>query len=307
MPTLNAAFTDNPRTHALLSGTVAAGGLDWNVSAVGPGDLFYRQLKYAEFDVSELSMASYAIALAQGNDTWVGLPVFSTREFFHTGIIVRDDSSLHAPGDLRGKRVGVLEYQQTSVVWIRGILQHVYGVDPHDLAWFMERRPEQSHGGSTGFTPPDGIRLQYVDAGTSLAAMLTDGAIDAILFYPSYVDAIDRKPGDHRATMRARTLFADPVGEGTRFFAATGVLPINHGVVVRRSLLDQRPELARAVYDALVASRDASATSATFPYGIAANRTTLDTLTAYLDEQQLTPRRLALDELFVPGCEEWQP
>jgi 4,5-dihydroxyphthalate decarboxylase len=77
MPPVTAAFIDNPRTHALLSGAVQAPGLDWTVAAVGPGDLFYRQLKFAEFDVSELSMSSYAIGLAQGNDTWIALPVFT--------------------------------------------------------------------------------------------------------------------------------------------------------------------------------------------------------------------------------------
>jgi 4,5-dihydroxyphthalate decarboxylase len=303
MPTINAAFTDNPRTHALLSGAVTA-DLDWTTSAVGPGDLFARQLKHAEFDVSELSMASYAIALAQGNDTWIGLPAFSSREFFHTGILVREGSALHEPADLRGRNVGVLEYQQTSVVWIRGILHHVYGVDARELTWWMERRPEQSHGGSTGFRPPDGIRLQYVDPSTSLAAMLMDGTLDAILFYPAAVDGIDRKP-DGRGALRARTLFADPAAEGIRYFEATGIVPINHGVVVRRTLVDERPELAPAIYDALVASRDAGAARSAFPYGIVANRSALETLTQYLTEQGLTPRRLALDELFVAGSEEW--
>jgi 4,5-dihydroxyphthalate decarboxylase len=218
---------------------------------------------------------------------------------------VREDSPLHDPADLRGKRVGVLEYQQTSVVWIRGILQHRYGVDPRDLAWFMERRPENSHGGTTGFTPPDGIRLEYVAAETSLAAMLMDGAIDAILFYPSFGDAIDRKPDAHRAALRARTLFADPEAEGARYFAATGILPVNHGVVIRRSLLRERPDLARRVYGALIASRDAGADAGTFPYGIDANRPALEALTAYLGEQHLTARKLTLDELFVPES-EWQ-
>jgi 4,5-dihydroxyphthalate decarboxylase len=306
LATVSAAFIDNPRTHALLTGAVTAEGLAWNVSAVGPGDLFYRQLKFAEFDVSELSMASYAIALSQGNDTWTGLPVFTSREFFHTGIIVREDSALHEPGDLRGKRVGVLEYQQTSVVWIRGILQHRYGVDARELDWYMERRPENSHGGSTGFTPPAGIRLTYVDAASSLAAMLMAGSLDAILFYPAFGDAIDRKPGDHRASMRARTLMADPVGEGTRYFEATGILPINHGVVVRRSLLRERPDVARRAYAALLASRDASGEGDAFPYGIDANRTALETLVQYLHEQHLTTRRLTLDELFAPES-EWQP
>jgi 4,5-dihydroxyphthalate decarboxylase len=302
---VTAAFIDNPRTHALLSGAVTAPGLDWTVAAVGPGDLFYRQLKFAEFDVSELSMSSYAIALAQGNDTWIGLPVFTSREFFHTGIIVREDSPMHDPAELRGKRVGVLEYQQTSVVWIRGILQHRYGVDPREMDWYMERRPENSHGGSTGFTPPDGIRLQYVAAETSLAALLTAGEIDAILFYPAFGDAIDRKPEAHRAALRARTLFADPAAEGARYFAATGILPVNHGVVIRRSLLRERPELARAVYAALIASRDAGAEPGTFPYGIEPNRPALEALTQYLGEQHLTARTLSLDELFVPES-EWQ-
>ena len=301
--TVSAAFIDNPRTHALLSGAVKPAGLDWDVSAVGPGDLFYRQLKFAEFDVSELSMASYAIALSHGNETWTGLPVFTSREFFHTGIIVRDDSPFHEPADLRGRRVGVLEYQQTSVVWIRGILAERYGLDPRELDWYMERRPENSHGGSTGFTPPDGIRLQYVAADESLAALLTAGTIDAILFYPSFGDAIDRKPGEHRESMRARALFADPAGEGARYFAATGVLPINHGVVLRRSLLRERPDLAAQVYAALVASRDAAGERDAFPYGIEANRPALERLTDYLHEQGLTARRLTLDELFLPESE----
>jgi 4,5-dihydroxyphthalate decarboxylase len=305
MPPVTAAFIDNPRTHALLSGAVSAHDLDWHVSAVGPGDLFYRQLKFAEFDVSELSMSSYAIGLAQGNDTWIGLPVFTSREFFHTGIIVREESPLHDPADLRGCRVGVLEYQQTSVVWIRGILQHRYGVDPRELDWYMERRPENSHGGSTGFTPPDGIRLQYVAAESSLAALLMADEIDAILFYPAFGDAIDRKPGEHRAALRARTLLRDPAAEGTRYFEATGILPVNHGVVVRRSLVHEQPDLARRVYAALIASRDAGADANTFPYGIEANRTALETLTAYLYEQQLTARKLTLDELFVQES-EWQ-
>jgi 4,5-dihydroxyphthalate decarboxylase len=303
--TVTAAFIESPRTRALLSGAVAVAGLDWQVAAVSPGDLFARQLKSAEFDVSELSMSSYAIALAQGNDTWTALPVFTSREFFHTGIIVREDSPLHDPRELRGKRVGVLEYQQTSVVWIRGILQHHYGIDPRELEWYMERRPEKSHGGSTGFVPPNGIRLQYVDEASSLAALLMDGTIDAILFYPQLNDAIDRKPGDHRTALRARTLLADPAAEGLRYRAATGIVPINHGVVIRRTLLRERPGLAAEVYRALVASRDAAGDRDGFPYGIASNRVALDTLTQYLDEQHLTARRLSLDELFAPGS-EWQ-
>lgn len=305
-PVVTAAFTDNPRTRAMLDGSVKPAQTNLAVSTVGPGDLFYRQLKFAEFDVSELSMASFAIALDRGNDTWIGLPVFSTREFFHTGVIVRDDSTLHHPSELRGKRIGVLEYQQTSVVWIRGIFQHEFGIEARDMQWFMERRPENSHGGSTGFTPPDGVNLIYVAPDSSLAAMLTAGEIDAILFYPHFGDSIDRKPGDHRANMRARTLFADPAAEARRFAAKTGIMPINHGVVVRRSLLREQPQIAHDVYAALVEARDASGGRDAFPYGFKTNQHTLETLLTYLHEQGLTSRRIELAELFVNPTGTWE-
>jgi 4,5-dihydroxyphthalate decarboxylase len=175
------------------------------------------------------------------------------------------------------------------------------------MTWFMERRPEQSHGGATGFTPPPGIDLTYVAPASSLAAMLGDGTLDAILFYPSAIDEIDRKPAGHRAAMNARTLFDDPAAECTRYVAATGILPMNHGVVLRRSVLAARPELAREVYDALRASRDLVSSARAFPYGLNANADALDALLTYLHEQHLTARRLTLDELFVPESRAWQP
>lgn len=118
------AFTDNPRTRAILDGIIVPAGTRFDVQTMSPGDIFARQLGHAEFDVSEMSMSSLAIATAQGNRDWIGLPVFTTRQFFHTAVIVQADSPYHTPQDLRGKRVGVLEFQQTSVVWARGIFEH---------------------------------------------------------------------------------------------------------------------------------------------------------------------------------------
>lgn len=297
---ISAAITSNPQTERLLSGAVVP-AVPWDLRALGPGDLFFRQLKFAEFDVSELSISSFAIGLSRGDRTWVGLPIFTTREFFHTGIIVQEQSPLTSPAQLRGKRVGVLEYQQTSVVWIRGALKDEFGVDAREMTWFMERRPEKSHGGATGFTPPPGVELHYVPAESSLAAMLAAGEIDAILFFPPAVDQIDHKDGDARATLRRRTLFADPAAEAARYFAATGIHPVNHGVVIRRSLYEQQPEVAGAVFRAFSEAQ----TPQGEPYGVRANRKTLETLVRYLDEQQLTARRLDLSDLFVAESLEW--
>ena len=116
--------------------------------------MFWRQLKFAEFDVSEMSVSSLIIATANGPTEWVALPIFSMRQFFHTSILVRADSGIMQPSDLRGKRIGVPEYQQTWAVWSRGILADEFGVQPSDMTWYMERSPARSHGGATGFTAP---------------------------------------------------------------------------------------------------------------------------------------------------------
>ena len=148
---LSLAITNNPRTWPIIDGRATADGIDFTTSVIDPSEMFWRQLHYAEFDVSEMSMSSLTIATSQGRTQWVALPVFTTREFFHLRILVRAASGIQAPADLKGKRVGVPEYQQTAAIWGRGVLQHEFGVHPRDMEFFMERTPETSHGGSTGF------------------------------------------------------------------------------------------------------------------------------------------------------------
>ena len=141
-------------------------------------------------------ISSLTISAARGVRDWVGLPVFSMRRFFHTGILVRADAGIARPQDLKGKRVGVPEYQQTAAVWCRGILSDEFGVDPRDLHWFMERPPEQSHGGSTGFTPPPGVRLEYIPTRTNIGEMLLAGELDATLLYLPEPNLVDRSRAD---------------------------------------------------------------------------------------------------------------
>jgi len=130
--------------------------------------MFWRQLRFGDFDVSEMSMSTLTILTSQGNRDWVGIPVYTMRKFFHTEIVVRKDSAIKAPADLKGKRVGVPEYQQTAAIWTRGVLQHEFGVHAKDMNWFMERNDDKSHGHSTGFKAPAGVSVMPVPLNTAL-------------------------------------------------------------------------------------------------------------------------------------------
>src|SRR6202158_3588585 len=148
---LSIALSDNERTRPLPEGLVVPQGIKLVPTMVHPSEMFWRQLKFAEFDVSEMSMSSLVISTARGPTPWVALPVFTTREFFHTRILVRSDAGIAAPADLSGKRVGVPEYQQPAAIWGRGTLENEFGVRPRDIEFFMERVADKSHGGATGF------------------------------------------------------------------------------------------------------------------------------------------------------------
>src|SRR5436190_17182948 len=175
---LSIALARNENTEAILNSRVVPDAIKLHPTALHPSEMFWRQLKFAEFDVSEMSMSSLTIATSQGRTPWVAIPVFTTREFFHLRILVRADAGIEKPADLRGKRVGVPEYQQTAAIWSRGILQHEFGVNPRDIEWFMERNPDMSHGGSTGFKPPEGVRLNYIPPTSSIGDMMARGELD---------------------------------------------------------------------------------------------------------------------------------
>ena len=159
---LSLACSDNDRTRPIIDGRVKPDGIDLAVTVLHPSEMFWRQLHHYEFDISEMSMSSLLMATAHGDTRWAGIPVFTSRRFFHTGVLVRKDRGIEQPGDLRGKKVGVPEYQQTAALWARAALQQVYGVTAQDMDWYMERQPEMSHGGATGFQPPSDIKFQYV-------------------------------------------------------------------------------------------------------------------------------------------------
>src|ERR1700759_1897005 len=154
---LSIALSTNENTEAILQGRFQPDAIKLRPTALHPSEMFWRQLKFAEFDVSEMSMSSLTIATSKAPTDWVAIPVFTPREFFHVRALVRVASGIEKPADLRGKRVGLPEYQQTAAIWGRGVLQHEFGVNPREMTFFMERPPETRHGVATGCIAPEGL------------------------------------------------------------------------------------------------------------------------------------------------------
>ena len=315
----------NDRSRPVLDGTVKPDGIELTCTTAHPSEIFWRQLHFKEFDVSEMSLSSLLMAVAHGNRDWIGLPIFTSRRFFHTGAWVRTASGIDTPQDLRGKRVGVPEYQQTAALWSRGVLKHEFGVEPEDLEWWMERTEERSHGGATGFQPPAGIRFNRIPADQSIGTMLVEGKLDATLLYLAGNNLVDRSRVDLEGNPAFRLLFPDPTGEGQRYYRKTGIFPINHGMVVRRSIYEQHPWVALNLFNAFrqakenVAARTRELLSThlelgllgpdarqalsvdPYPYGVRSNQKVLETVAQYSYEQGLTPRVMQMDEIFAPS------
>lgn len=322
---LSIAFASNPRTWPVYDGRVRVEGVELTPNIVGPSELFWRQLKYADFDVAEMSFSSFIIAIAKGDTRFVGLPIFTTRRFFHSHILVRRDSGIQSPADMKGKRVGVTEYQQTGALWTRGALEHEWGVASADCEWFMERTPDLSHGGATGFKPPAGVTVHQIPSEKSVATMMLSGELQACVHYRGHASLVNRSSVDLRNHPDIRTLFADPRAEGIRYFQKTGVFPINHGVVIRREIVERHPWVvinlikafneANAIADRervehceyhidtglLPAEARAALTRAIVRHGVVANRKTLEMAALHSLEQGLTPRLIGLEEAFAPN------
>jgi len=320
---LSIGITNNPRTWPILNGAVKPEGIDLIPTVLHPSELFWRQLHFSEFAVSEMSCSSFMIVTGQGDPRFLGLPIFTTRRFFHTTILVSRKSGIEEPADLKGKRVGVPEYQQTAALWTRGVLEHEFGVSPKDMEFWMERTPEKSHGGATGFKAPPGVTVHQVPGDKSLGAMMLAGELDATIHYLSNRNLVDRSRVDLHSHPDFKTLFPDPAAEGVRYLRKTSIYPINHGMVIRRSLADQHPWAVLNLLKAFEAANDIAnqqrmehvdyhLTAGLIPpetakalrqpiirHGIKANRLTLETAAAYSVEQGLTPRLMKLDDLFA--------
>ena len=332
MPKLTLSFISqfNERVQPLMDGSVHPEGLELIPTYSHPAETFWRQLKFEEFDIAEMSLSSYLIARSRGVSDMVALPVFPSRFLFHTWLAVAGDSTVREPGDLVGKRIGVPEYQMTAALWTRGILEHDFGVSQYKVDWHMERTEELSHGGVTGFTPPPGISFHRIPPDKNMASMLIGHELEAALINTPLLrlaSSLDRSgrvlagAGD-RSTIKP--LFPDPIAEGARFFGKHGFIPANHAYIIRGDIHRKYPWVAFNLYTAFVkakalareklAERIPSALffgpeylamtrsivgDDPFPYGLTANRPLLERLIDYSYEQGLTTQKLKVEELFA--------
>lgn len=321
---LSLACSDNPRTRPIIEGRVKPDGIELHVTVLHPSELFWRQLQFEEFDLSEMSLSSLLMAIAHGDKRWAGIPVFTSRRFFHTRVLVRSDAGIEKPQDLKGKRVGVPEYQQTAALWTRAALEQLYGVRPQDMEWWMERPEERSHGGATGFRPPPDIKFHRIPPEKSMATMLLDGELDASAWYIAATNLVDRSRVDLNKDSRVRPLFPDALAEGAHYFEKTGFFPINHGMVMRRAVYEKHPWALLNVFNAfskakeivnnqardlagpffetglLPADRLKAMSTELFAYGVKSNKAILEAIARLSHEQGLTPRVVGLDEVFAP-------
>jgi 4,5-dihydroxyphthalate decarboxylase len=308
------------RTRALQTGQVKPAGIDLRVQVVEIGELFRRMAQHVEFDVAEMSMSTYMIMRGQGDDRLIGIPVFLSRAFRHSMIFVNSHAGIDRPADLKGKNVGVPEYQMTAAVWIRAFLEHDYGVKPSDIRWwyggiespgYTERREHEA--------PPD-VHLEQIPDDKALVPMLDSGELDA------YVTAANPKPFRERSP-NVRRLFPDYRAVEADYYRRTGFFPIMHLVCIRRELYEANRWIAASLLDAFVESKrlgmerlrqvgalpvaipwlgadieelDELFGGDAFAYGFKQNRATLEALTDYSHSQGLTPRRFTPEELFAP-------
>jgi 4,5-dihydroxyphthalate decarboxylase len=306
------------RVAALRDGRVRPEGIELNHLALKVENIFWRMLRHREFDASEMSFGGYVVRRGRGEDDLVALPIFPSRFFRHSSIFVNRDAGIGRPEDLRGRRVGVPEYQMTAAVWVRGILQDDYEVRPEEITW-VQGGLEQPGRLPAEPVEPAGVRLEWAGE-ASLAAMVASGDLDALV--------TARTPSTYRSNGAGSVLrlFPEPWREEQDYYRRTGIFPIMHTFAVRREILDAHPWVASTLLAAFseakrLAVEDLSQTSALpltlpfllqhdhetrqlmgddfWPYGVEENRTTLETFVRYMHEQGLIAEPMSIESLFA--------
>ena len=320
---LSVAVGDYDRTRALIDGSVAIDGVNPIYMTLVPEEIFFRAFRAVEFDICELSLSSYTVKTAQDNSPYIAVPAFVSRAFRHTAIYVRTDR-VKKPEDLKGRKVGLPEYQLTANVWARALLDDDYGVKPADIHWIRGGIEEPGRPEKLAIKLPPGVRLDNAPEGTTISGLLEAGEIDG--FIAPRPPTLARKDN-----AQIGWLYADPIAAGRDYFRRTGIFPIMHLTGIRRTLVEKHPWLPAAVFKALEQAKakclnaleDTSATKVTLPfveeqlraarelmghdfwsYGLSANRKVLDTFLRHHHAEGLSSRLVSPGELFHPATHE---
>jgi 4,5-dihydroxyphthalate decarboxylase len=310
--TITIGMRDYDHCRALANGKVKIDGVDVKfVNITPPSQIFLRMLHDEEFDASEMSLSNFMIAIGKGDRRFVALPVFPSRVFRHSYIWVNTKAGITKPADLKGKKVGIADYSMTALLFVRGLLQHEYGVAPEAIHWFR-RRSEH-----VAIDMPPGIRIDNIGKDQTLDDLLEGGQLDAV--------ALTSPPRAFRqGSPLVQRLFPDCRAVEADYYRRTKIYPIMHMTVIRRAVYEQDPTLAVRLTQGFEAAKklafeyyDEGLASLpwvnldleyarqvigadVFPYGIKANAATLEAATLFSNEQGLTKRKFAVEELFAP-------
>lgn len=309
---LTLACGDYEIIRALKEGQVEPDGIDLTLlTTLDSTTRHWRFLRNQEFDAAELSCSSYLVAKDQ-NMPFDAIPVFLHRRFRHGFAFINTGKNITSPQDLIGKKIGVKSFQVTAVLWMRGILEHEYGVPHKSIEWFAEYDEDVE------FVPPPDLKLHRLADDQSCEDMLVSGELDAVL----HADLIWPITQKHPAVAR---LWPDYKTEEQNYFRKTGIFPIMHVMGIKREIVEKHPWVPIELYKAFDAAKtlgmermenprvaplawyreaweeqEALLGSDPWEYGLSEqNRTSLETLAGYSHEQGLTKRLLTLDEMFV--------
>ncbi|MFD0689676.1 ABC transporter substrate-binding protein [Actinomadura fibrosa] len=320
---LSFACEDYDRIRALRDGRVVPEGIDLNVVALPVEETFYRQARYREFDVSEMSLSTYLLTLDRPSPPFVALPVFPSRSFRHQSVYVNTAAGLTGPADLRGRRVGLPEYQLTACVWQRGILAEHYGVPVESVRYFTGGLSQPGRIEKIGLDLPPKISVTPIGPDQTLSAMLAEGELDAV-YCPG-------TPAGFGTDPRLGRLFPDFQAEERDYYRRTGIFPIMHTVVIRREVYERHPWIARSLTKAFIQALDLAYTDLAqrnalkvmlpwleqhlaetlealgagyWDYGLERNRHVLETFARYSAEQGLAARPRTAEEIVLAQADD---
>ncbi|MEQ6435810.1 ABC transporter substrate-binding protein [Comamonas sp. w2-DMI] len=320
---LSVAMGDYDRTRPLYDGRVQIDGVDPVFMLLNPEEMFFRAMRSQDFDITEISFSSYLVKHSQDSCPYIGIPVFVSRAFRHTSIYVRKDR-IQRPEDLKGKRIGLPEYQLTANVWARAILEADHGVRPCDVHWVRGGIETAARPEKIKLALPGDIHIENAPEGETISALLDRGDIDGFIGPRPPASTALRNPN-------IGWLYDDPTAAAKDYYRRTGIFPIMHIVGIRKELAAQHPWLPSAVFKAFSQAKqaaldlleDTSATKVTlpfveeqiraakstlgddyWPYGVAASRQTLEAFVRHHHAQGLSARLMDVQELFHPSTYE---
>lgn len=316
--TLSLACTASDRTRPILDGRVSIPGVEVIGLPGEPEEIFRRALRDRAFDITELSMASHITTTARGDSAYVGVPVFPSRAFRHSGVFVNAAKGITGPEDLRGRRIGLPEYQQTAAMWMRGILAERHGVTPGDVEWVVGSQEVPGGTERVAITLPDHIRMRRIGPTETLNGLLAAGEIDALITPRPPSSFLSGEGGVVR-------LWPDYRAAEVAFYRETGFFPIMHCIALRRELAEAHPWLPVELFRAFSAAKAIALDEVQrnnflrvslpwiaahyeetaelmgpdpWPYGFRTNADELDAMTRFAHLDGLTARQLDPKELF---------